>query len=145
MHNTVRTPSTIMPPPLPPSGSSPRPPELPQQPDPPSAVRRAMPTLPEPQSRRETTLIWVQTILLGMLCTGILVMYYKIVDPKNLADKIAPLFANLLGSTLLVGLMQLIRGRAWPWPAVGFAILTLAFLGMQLTLYVVNQLGVKPG
>jgi hypothetical protein len=137
-----------MPPPLPPSGQFPsRQPssDVPRQPDPPSSPRRGpLPTLPEPQSRRETTLIWIQTVLLGLICTGILVMYYKIVDPKTLGDKIAPLFANLFGSTLLVGLLQLIRGKAWPWPAVGFAILLLAFLGMQLTMYVVSHLGIKP-
>jgi ABC-type uncharacterized transport system permease subunit len=104
-----------------------------------------MPMLPEPQSRRETTLIWIQTILLGLLCAGILVMYNKIADPKRMSELIAPLFANLFGASLLVGLMQLLRGKAWPWPAVGFAILVLAFLGMQLTMYVVNHPGVKPG
>lgn len=123
-----------MPPPLPPSGQS-RPSE--QRSDPPSLLRRPMPTLPEPRSRRETTLIWIQTILLGLLCAGILVMYHKIADPKSLGSKIAPLFANLFGAALLVGLLQLIRGKAWPWPAVGMIILVLAFLGMQLTLFLV--------
>jgi ABC-type uncharacterized transport system permease subunit len=111
-----------------------------------SAIRRApLPTLPEPSSRRESTLIWVQTVLLGIICAGILVMYHKIADAKTLGDKIAPLFANLVGSTILVGLLQLMRGKAWPWPLVGFAILLIAFLGMQLTLWVVTNLGMKPG
>jgi hypothetical protein len=104
-----------------------------------------LPTIPEPASRRESVLIWIQTVLLGLISAGILVMYNKIADPKGLVDKIAPIFANLFGATALVGLMQLIRGKAWPWPAVGFAILLLAFLGMQLTFFVVSHLGVKPG
>src|SRR4029079_4332017 len=128
-----------MPPPLPPSGqpgqyrpsdalrgdppSTPRPPARPG--DPPSALRRAMPTLPEPASRRESALIWIQTVLLGLICAGILVMYQKIASPKTLPNLIAPRFANLFGPSLLVGLMQLIRGKAWPWPAVGMIILVL--------------------
>lgn len=132
-----------MPPPLPPSGQ-PRPPES-RQTDPPSLSRRGMPTLPEPQSRRETALIWIQTVLLGLICAGILVMYHKILDPKTLGDKIAPLFANLFGAALLVALLQLLRGKAWPWPAVGMLILVLAFAGMWLTMSIVPHLGIKPG
>jgi ABC-type uncharacterized transport system permease subunit len=133
-----------MPPPIPPSGQYPQPPDA-RRTDPPSLSRRPMPTLPEPKARRETTLIWIQTVLLGLICAGILVMINKIMDPKTLGEKIAPLFANLVGASLLVGLMQLIRGKAWPWPLVGFVILLLAFLGMQLTLWVAPHLGIKPG
>jgi hypothetical protein len=71
---------------------------------------------------------------MGFICTGCLVIYRKIAEPDKLADRIPPLLANLFGATILVGLLQLVRGRAWSWPVVGMAIIFLASLGLWLTL-----------
>jgi hypothetical protein len=71
---------------------------------------------------------------MGLICTGCLVIYRKIVEPDKLVERIPALLANLFGATLLVGLLQLVRGRAWSWPVIGMAIIFLASLGLWLTL-----------
>ncbi len=78
--------------------------------------------------------VWIQTVVMGLVCTGALVLYHKIFDAQGLAQRIAPLFANLLGATLLVGLLQHIRRKGWSWPLVGLVILLLASMGIWLTM-----------
>jgi hypothetical protein len=110
---------------------------------PPSGLHR-LPRLPVPapppgaylrrSGRAMFWTIWFQTIAMGLICTGCLVLFHKIVEPQALSQRILPLFANLCGATLLVGIMQMMTRRSWSWPAVGMLIIFLASVGLWLTL-----------